>query len=206
MKLTVTYASMCLMSVGLVACGAKNGAIDATRGTPTSKVVATVSGKTIKLPFAIFEQSTTDLGPKKFALALTDYDQCVWAGSHDPSLLPKNTALLGLYLLDENGGTLNQPTPGTYQVQSPDAAATGTFIDPKTSGFGVITNCVGNWPGLMSGTVTITQINNGVIAGSVSLLLTDGSQISGNFSTETCTNSFATNPPANDPDACVSVK
>lgn len=224
---TLVGASMMALALSsLAACGSKSSgsAADSTNGTDStsnsggstgsvvgtplasvSTVSGTTNGQTVKMPFVTYSVSSTDTGTKKYALEFTDYDPCIWAASHDSSLLPKNFDLLGVYLLDQAGGAIAAPAAGTYTV----GATTGNGIDAKTSGFGIVTNCVGIWPGFTSGgTVTIDSIDatSKVATGSVNLTLTGGGTITGTFTTASCTGSITTTPPANDPAACTSVK
>ena len=186
----------------LSACGAFGGA---SSGPGKSDVIAKrADGTTLKLPSVIFQERTSDPGPKKYALALTDYDACDWAAHHNPSLLPVNNNFLGLYLLNEENNVLQAPGLGTYLIGTP--GTNGNYIDSKVSGFGTIVSCKGTYPGLVSGTVTITDVAPGQVAGTLKVVLGDGTTISGPFSSVKCTGGSLAAPPSVDPAACTDLK
>jgi hypothetical protein len=199
MKLSLSPICLIVATLGLTACGGKTGA--ANPAAATSQVNAVIAGKANALPYAVFFQSTTP-GAKQYAISLSDWDVCVWSEAHSPSLHPKTMKQLGLYLLDEAAGAVNFPNPGVYNVGTPAMGATGKFIDPAVSGFSIITSCQGNYPTLASGTVTLSQVNNNAAAGSLNLTFSDGTKMTGTFTTAACSGAVATKPPANDPDAC----
>ncbi len=199
--ISAAYLSRRGLLAGALALGACGPKPEVPEAKATASVSATSpSGSTTKLPYVVFYESGTDPGPKKYVLGLIDYDPCVWAATHDPSLQPRSLVQLGMYLLNQTNGTVGSPSAGVYKVQAP--AATGTSIDPKTAAFGITKDCQGNFVALSGGAVTLTQINNGAASGSLDISLTDGTKIRGDFTTATCSGPLATTYPENDPDVC----
>ena len=99
------------------------------------------------------------------------------------SQAPKNSQFLLLVVVDYNGALTSAPTaPGTYTVSTTASKRAGAqYIQLDAN----CQNTVGSVFSV-SGTVTLTSVNNGSYAGTFDLTLNSGDHITGSFSASNC--------------------
>jgi hypothetical protein len=155
----------------------------------TSSVVASSGNISLSYPIYSVQTGATDAN-KTYAIEFLDYDPCYQGTAFGYSTSPAGDFnQLGFYFpAAPSAKTYNVGTAAGDIIAANGALGTG-FTAAQDPNFPNDPNkllCTGTYTGLASGTVTVKSVTGTVVAGTLNITLTDGSTITGDFTSGTC--------------------
>jgi len=153
--------------------------------TSSCTVADTASNGNITLPYVIFAQNANATDSNKiYGIQFSDYDPCTQGSEYGWNTFPgtQSYSVLGFYF--PSAPAAQSYTIGT-DIVAADAGFGEKFVAQPQNANGIACKAT-TWAQVTGGTVQVSAADGTTVTGVLSLTLGDGSTISGNFQSGTC--------------------